>query len=523
LGIERQREDCEKIAAGLGLQITDWYIDNSVGASHRSESKGHRPEYRRLLTDIEAGRIQTVIIWTEDRLHRQVIELAEFLKVCEAADVTRIASVGGELDLSDPDQRAMLYIKAAMAEAEVEKLSLRRRRQEQQAAEQGKRGLGGIRPMGEVWHGKQKVSEERAAHERELIREAVRRVIAGDSLRGIVVDWMKRGELTPTGSKWHNANLRRMLLSPRLVGMRLHNGRLYPGTWDPIIAVDDYEAVKAILEDPARHKYERGGLPKHLLSGIAYCGLCGNKLYVRKRYNNRIYYCSQNPPAGGCGKIQRAANKLEALITETIFAASESEIWSHASEEPNDRVAPLYRELARLQGLYDRLEDKLARAVIKESTAMRQRFELDREMTRVRRKLDRHRDGQVIELVPRNLRDMWPDLSPDRRRKIIKALLVKVTINPQPNAVVFDPDAVVPEWRTSRSVTGAFTSPQVQEALYRLLGGEPDPERQREVLAREVARLRLQWRPSASGASPSRRQEPESSGRAENPEPDRPA
>jgi site-specific DNA recombinase len=447
LGVERQREDCEKIAARLGVQITDWYIDNSVGASRRSKSKGNRPEYRRLLADIEAGRIQTVIIWMEDRLHRQVIELAEFLKVCEAAGVTRIASVGGELNLSDPDQRTMLYIKAAMAEAEVEKISVRARRKHQQEAEQGKRSYGGIRPMGEVWHGKQKVSEERATHERELIREAVRRLIAGDSLRGIVVDWLKRGEQTPVGGKWHNVNLRRMLLSPRLVGMRLHNGKLYPGTWDPIIPIEDYEAVKAILEDPARYQHQRGGLPKHLLSGMAFCGLCANKLSVRKRYNNRIYYCSQNPPAGGCGKIQRVADKLEGLITEAIFVAVESNTWARNSEEPDDPVAPLYQELARLQGVYDRLEDKVAREVIKESTAKRQRFELDREMEAVRREIDRHRGGQVLGLVPRNLRDVWPELSLDRRRNIIKAVLIKVAVHPQPNSVVFDPDAVVAEWR----------------------------------------------------------------------------
>jgi hypothetical protein len=46
-------------------------------------------------------------------------------------------------------------------------------------------------------------------------------------------------------------------------------------------------------------------------------------------------------------------------------------------------------------------------------------------------------------------------------------------------------------------VSVALNSPEVQEALYRLLGGEPDPERRREALAREVARLRLQWRPSS--------------------------
>jgi site-specific DNA recombinase len=67
LGIERQREDCENIAARLGVKITDWYVDNSVGASRRSKSKGNRPEYRRLLADIEAGYVKTVIIWMEDR------------------------------------------------------------------------------------------------------------------------------------------------------------------------------------------------------------------------------------------------------------------------------------------------------------------------------------------------------------------------------------------------------------------------------------------------------------------------
>jgi site-specific DNA recombinase len=447
LGVTRQREDCQRIADRLGWKISDWYIDNNKGASRRSKAKGRRDEYQRLLADIEAGHVGAVIIWMEDRLHRQVIELAEFLKVCEAAGVTKIASVGGELDLSDPDQRTMLYIKAAMAEAEVEKLSVRRKRQELQAAERGQRNLGGIRPMGEVWHGKQQVSEERAAHERDLIREAVRRLIAGDSLRGIVVDWMKQGEQTPTGGKWHNVNLRRMLLSPRLVGMRRHDGKLYPGTWEPIIAQEDYEAIKAILEDPARYKYERGGLPRHLLSGMAHCGLCDNKLSVRKRYNNRIYYCSQNPPAGGCGKIQRVADKLEALITEAIFVAVETEAWNRTSEEPGDPVGPLYQELARLQGVYDRLDDKVAREVIKESTAKRQRFELDREMEAIRRQIDQHRGGQVIGLVPRNLRDVWPDLSLDRRRNILKAVLVKVSVHPQANAVVFDPSAIVAEWR----------------------------------------------------------------------------
>jgi site-specific DNA recombinase len=127
VGVDRQREDCLRLAASRGWTVVAEYIDNNVSASKYSRKA--RTQYLRLLDDIEAGRIDAVAIWMEDRLQRQVLELAEFLKVCDDAGVIRIASIGGEFDLSDPEQRTMLYIKAAMAEAEVEKLRRRVLRQ----------------------------------------------------------------------------------------------------------------------------------------------------------------------------------------------------------------------------------------------------------------------------------------------------------------------------------------------------------------------------------------------------------
>jgi hypothetical protein len=49
----------------------------------------------------------------------------------------------------------------------------------------------------------------------------------------------------------------------------------------------------------------------------------------------------------------------------------------------------------------------------------------------------------------------------------------------------------------AQQVNEALSRSEVQAELYRLLGGEPDPEQQREALAREVARLRLKWRPDS--------------------------
>jgi hypothetical protein len=111
VGVDRHREDCLRLAASRGWTVVAEYIDNNVSASKYSRKA--RTQYLRLLDDIEAGRIDAVAIWMEDRLQRQVLELAEFLKVCDGAGVTRIASIGGEFDLSDSEQRTMLYIKAA--------------------------------------------------------------------------------------------------------------------------------------------------------------------------------------------------------------------------------------------------------------------------------------------------------------------------------------------------------------------------------------------------------------------------
>ena len=141
------------------------------------------------------------------------------------------------------------------------------------------------------------------------------------------------------------------------------------------------------------------------------------------------------------------ADKLEGLITEAIFVAAESDTWRMADEIKEDPVAPLYEQLAALQGLYDRLEDKLANELIGKETYKRRRTQYERSMEDVRREITRLRGGQVIGLAPRNLREVWPSLSLDRRRNIVKAVLVSVAVNPQPNSVVFDPNAIVAEWR----------------------------------------------------------------------------
>jgi site-specific DNA recombinase len=450
-GVSRQLADGRAAVARRGGTVVAELVDNDVSASRFSTRM--RTNYHRLLDMIEAGEADGVWIWMEDRLHRQVIELAEFLKACEQAGVSKIASAGGEFDLSDPDQRMLLYIKAAMAEAEIEKSSKRIRRQRLEAAERGERHAGGFREFGTVGAGKNTDSVAQAEREQALIREAAKRILAGDSLRGIVLNWFDRGIRTTTGRVFQNITVRQMLLSPRIAGYRVHHGVLYPAQWEPIIPVGQWQAVREVLTDPARKANLRGGAPRYLLIGLVFCGLCGQRMYgmTRRNYGREqpaAYVCRPYRELRNCGGMRRSMAKVDELICEALFAAVESPEWERLAERPAaNPTRELYEQLARDQGLLDRLEDKVAQELIRPETAKRNRVEIERRMEAARAKLAQLGDTRVAAQVPSNLRDVWPDLSLDRRRAILAAVIERIEIHPQGSGQRFDPDTIMVLWR----------------------------------------------------------------------------
>jgi DNA invertase Pin-like site-specific DNA recombinase len=451
VGVERQREDCLRLAASRGWTVVDEYIDNNVSASKYSRKA--RTQYLRLLDDIEAGRIDAVVIWMEDRLQRQVLELAEFLKVCDGAGVTRIASIGGEFDLSDPEQRTRLYIKAAMAEAEVEKLRRRVLRQRLQAAQNGEPHGGGRRGFGFAGAGKNAITVEQVEQERALIRDLAARVLSGQSLNGVATDWRQREIHTPSGNYWSAQNLRQMLLSPSIAGYRTHHGTLIEGSWEPIIPREQWELLKALLEDPVRLNGKRGRPAGYLLTGLMVCGTCGHRMvvdYSRRSGGRRVraYKCKHRPAYGGCGRVSRDAETIENLIVEALFVAVESDDFNRlASSHADDPTRELYELLAHDQGLLDRLADKVAEELITVEFAKRKRAEIENRMQETRSKLARLGSARAIAGIPRNLRDEWPNYSMDRKRAILGAVLNKVTVHPQRSPTPFDPDLIDPDWK----------------------------------------------------------------------------
>jgi DNA invertase Pin-like site-specific DNA recombinase len=441
-GLGRQEEDCRRIAAARGWVVGEVFAET---ASANPNSKKARKEWLRLLDAIQHHEFGAVVVWLEDRTNRNVVEAAEFVTLCRKAGV-RVIIAGNETeyDFNDPEDVAKFYGESARAQAELARMRKRVTRAMRQIAEQGKWNGGGRRPFG---YKKDRVTidEDEAA----LLREAARRVLAGDSLRGICTDWNRRGIRTSTGQKWVNTVLRRTLISPRIAGFREHNGQLIPAVWPAILDQQNWEAVRAILTDPARVTW-KGAPPSYLLTGLIHCGKCGNRMFGARRTHvsghEYVIYLCHNRVAGGC--VSRDVRYVDKEVTERLLYRLESTAFEQAASRPaEDPTRELYEQLAMEQGIYDRLEDKLARELISEDAFKRHRAESEERMNALRRKIAKLTDDRVITHIPRNLREVWPGLSLDRRRAILAAMIRRIEVHPQRKGPGFDPNTIKVSWK----------------------------------------------------------------------------
>lgn len=263
LGVDRQQTSCRRIAAEKGWTPVE-YIDNDLSASKK---KVVRPAYRRLLKDIESGKIQAVVCWDLDRLIRQPRELEDFMDLADEKRI-ELATATGDVDLSNDNGRLFARIKGAVAKAEGERKAARLIEKNNQKAASGQPGWAHI-PFGFREGGVLDPDE------RVLIAEAYRQFIAGTSASSIAREWNAKGIKTRRGMDWNPRTLSQVLKSPRNAGMRVLRGEVVNReAWEPIVTEDVYLAAMARFSRQAiAHPAPAPGR-KYLLSGIARCGVC---------------------------------------------------------------------------------------------------------------------------------------------------------------------------------------------------------------------------------------------------------
>lgn len=334
LGVERQETECRALAGRLGVAVADVYADNDLSAY----SGKPRPEYRRLLADVQAGRVDVVLCWHTDRLHRSVIELEEWISGCEQHGVTVHTVAAGPLDLSTWAAVMNARLHAVIARGEVDRTRARVRSAKAQAAAAGK-WRGGPRPFGFEADG---VTVRPA--EADVVDEATRRVLAGETLHSVCRDLDRRGVTTSRGpcgtsdrkpcaastagracscGRWKPHALRTMLLRPRNAALIEHDGKeVGPAGWPAIVEPARWRNLRRLLTTDGRRP-ARSTDQKWLGAGLYLCGVCDDGTTMksasasrRRRSDGAVmptYVCRGGP------HLARASAPLDAFVTALVI------------------------------------------------------------------------------------------------------------------------------------------------------------------------------------------------------------
>ncbi|MDD7929888.1 recombinase family protein [Microbacterium thalli] len=290
-GVARQRRECTELADRLGIKIVASYEDNDISASRYATR--HRPEFKRMLADAEAGKFDVLLAWDLDRLIRLPADGEKLIDLNSQAGIN-IRTVSESIDLTTANGRLFLRIKVDVAAHESEHKSDRIKASHRDRILDGK-PISGRTPFGWKRGGLELEPAEAA-----LVAEGVAALLSGASVTSIAREWNqlerfgrvdKREDDTDeekVSKPWVTASVKKTLRRWRNAGVLESNGEPLdgPSQITPIVSRADLEAVRAKLElqpsDTGRP------LAKSWLSGVLVCEVCGEKMLPRKDY----YQCS---------------------------------------------------------------------------------------------------------------------------------------------------------------------------------------------------------------------------------------
>ncbi len=448
LGVARQEADCLALIERRGWTHADTFSDNDVSAY----SGKPRPAWQHLVTAASAGTVDAIVCWHIDRLTRSPRELEDVLDLAESRGL-QLATVTGEVDLATITGRMVARMLGAAARGEAEHKGERQRRERLASAEAGKVAGGGMRPYG---YEDDKVTVIPA--EAEVIREAARRVLAGESLSALCRDLAGRGVTTPTGGTWQPRTIRRMLASARISGRREHTPtNSYKGTrplcgeivadavWLGIITTEQSDRLRALLCAPERRTHVGTGRT-YLLSGLLRCARCGTGMVGRPRSGVPRYVCPNQPGGTSCGGAATNARRTDDHVRDLILTAlATPALVEHLDEDGNTDAVDLAAVEAQLEelaadwasGELSRNEWKAARAVLdKRANSLRDRLLVDR------------RDALLGDVdLSGDLLAAWEAMTTAQRRELVASVAERIVVHPSDPRRKWDPDRFEVIWR----------------------------------------------------------------------------
>jgi site-specific DNA recombinase len=349
--LEAQREACQAYIASQKHEnwraLTTHYDDGGY-----SGGSMERPALRQLLADIEAGKIDTVVVYKVDRLTRS---LADFAKIIERFDARQVSFVSVTQQFNTTTSMGRLTLNVLLSFAQFEREVTGERIRDKIAASKRKgMWMGGTLPVGyDLCDRKLMINTKEAAQvkrifelylelgcvsklkerlDQEGIKSKVRTSRAGQKLGG---NGYARGALYC------------LLQNPIYTGKIRHRNAIYEGEHKAIIPESLWHRVQERLRaNGVTRRTASNAKSASLLVGLLYDAQ-GNRFtpfHTDRRGKRYRYYVSQatvqGQPSAVSGPVRLPARDIEELVSRRlqVILSSPDQLLKTAGAPSNNAV-----------------------------------------------------------------------------------------------------------------------------------------------------------------------------------------
>ena len=237
--LDAQEAALRKWCADKKYEVYDLYADRGVSG----KDIDHRPDMRRLMRDARDGRFDVVCFWALSRFTRSVQDLYDTMTKFQKWGVSMV-SYTESFDTSTPIGRAMIGIVGVFAQLERELTGERVSAALLTRAEQGKRTCSEILGYDKLGKDSFQINQKEA----EYVRFCFDRYLERKNLSEVAALCREKGFRGKRGKVPEAYTISVILSRPQYCGYNPYCGQLYKGNYDPIITVEMYNRVQAILK-----------------------------------------------------------------------------------------------------------------------------------------------------------------------------------------------------------------------------------------------------------------------------------
>lgn len=285
-----------------------------------------RPGLKRLLADIEAGKVDIILLYKIDRLTRS---LSDFAKIVEILDRKGASFVSITQSFNTTTSMGRLTLNMLLSFAQFEReVTGERIRDKIYASKRKGIWMGGPVPLGYDVIQRKLVVNEREA---EQVRRIMQLYLTANSVPELVQILARNGSLTKVqqrkdggtkgGVHFKRGNLYHLLSNRIYRGMTVHKGEAFEGEHEAIVPEELWNQVQAKLAKQGQGGSSRKASPRTgVLAGLMYDGEGRAMVLTHTQKGNRRfhYYANRYETLGDSAASRVNARDIEDIVVEQL-------------------------------------------------------------------------------------------------------------------------------------------------------------------------------------------------------------